>query len=81
LNISGIVHFIGVILRSSQPAAAEFGPDRRGFSPTEKEEVEEFKEKMEISVTETNVNTSSDVVAALTSDGRDHRYALRGDGC
>ena len=71
--VSGVVHFIGVILLALIPNPPPPNSDQISAvsPPTEKEEeVEEFKEeKMEINVTETNVaNTSSDVVAALTSD-------------
>jgi hypothetical protein len=71
--VSGVVHFIGVIILAlidiAPPPTSE---QISAYSPPaeETEEVEEFKqEKMEINVTETNVaNTSSDVVSALTSD-------------
>lgn len=70
--VSGVVHFIGVIILALINVAPP--PPSQQISavspPTEEEEeVEEFKEeKMEINVTETTVNTSSDVVSALTSD-------------
>lgn len=71
--VSGIVHFIGVIILAliNIPPAPPSDQISAYSPPTEEEEeVQEFKdEKMEINVTETNVaNTSSDVVANLTAE-------------